>query len=186
MHATTSRPTIIRSWTLPDWIGLGGAVAGALAGLVMVILSPLLSLLSGVSLWEPPKLIAATLLGQSALSEPGFDLVPVVSGTAIHFVVSILLGILFSVVTHRVLHLTTDFGLPIYIGLCYGLLIFFIAYFVILPSVNPALVESNSGMGPILAQNVVFGLCLGVFYLMVRPEPYTDTAVDKDIPSSSR
>jgi hypothetical protein len=82
------------------------------------------------------------------------------------------LGIIFGIVCHRILRLTTDFGLPIYVGLIYGLLIFFAAYFIILPSANPTLVRADTGMGPVIAQNIVFGLFLGIFYMIVRPEPY--------------
>ena len=174
MQRIASRPTLIGKRTLPDVIGLGGAVAGFLAGAVMVVISPLLSMLSGISIWEPPKLIAAALLGSSAVSEPGFILGPVLLGTLIHFVVSIALGFMFGVVSHRILHMTTDFGMPVYAGLCYGLLIFFVAYFVILPQVNPTLLESGTGMGPVIAQNLVFGVSLGIFYMLVRPEPYLD------------
>jgi hypothetical protein len=175
MQGTVNRSALGHSPALPNVIGLGGAVAGLLAGAVMVVLSPILSLLTGLSVWEPPKLIAATVLGERALSQPGFDLGPVLLGGVLHFVTSIILGIIFGVISHRVLHLTTDFGLPIYVGLCYGMLIFFVAYFVILPGVNPAIVQNSAGMGPLIAQNLVFGLVLGIFYTWVRPEPYTNT-----------
>ena len=141
----------------------------------MVVLSPILSLLTGISVWDPPKLIAATVLGESALSRPGFDLGPILLGGVLHFATSIVLGFIFGIISHRVLRLTTDFGLPIYVGLCYGMLIFFVAYFLILPNVNPAIIQNSAGMGPLIAQNIVFGLFLGIFYIWVRPVPYTDT-----------
>ncbi len=59
-----------------------------------------------------------------------------------------------------------------YAGLCYGLLIFFVAYFIVLPQANPRLIESGTGKGPVIVQNLVFGLCLVIFYMMVRPMPY--------------
>src|SRR6476620_5863357 len=126
-----------RRWELPDVVGLGGAVAGFLAGTVMVILSPVLSLLSGISVWTPPKLIAATWFGPAVANTPDFDVGPVLVGTATHFAISIVLGLVFGIVFHRWLHLTTDFGTPILVGLCYGLLIFLLGYAFFLPVFNP-------------------------------------------------
>jgi hypothetical protein len=158
---------------LPDIKGLGGAVAGFLAGVVMIMLSPLLSWLTGIGIWEPPKLIAATVLDPSVVQTPGFVLAPVVIGTGLHMLISTVLGLIFGLVFHRVLHLTTDFGTALLIGLCYGLAIFFLAYVVILPVVNPLL--GNSWLAPFIAQNMVFGICLGGFYTLLRPQPYTNT-----------
>ncbi len=170
MQGSTSRQTFARQRQLPDIVGLGGAVAGFLAGAVMVLLSPILSLLTGISIWEPPKIIAATVYGPSVMDTPGFVIGPVITGTIIHFVISIALGAIFGIVSHRLFHLTTDFGLPALVGLCYGLIIFFIAYFII-PLINPTVAEY--GMAPVIAQNMAFGICLGIFYSLVRPQPYT-------------
>lgn len=46
---------------LPDVLVLGGAVAGLLAGMVMVLLSPILALLTGIGIWKPPKLITSVM-----------------------------------------------------------------------------------------------------------------------------
>lgn len=170
MYSTATKPTLVGRWALPDVVGLGGAVAGFLAGVVMVLLSPILSWINGVTIWEPPRLIAATVLGPAAMADTGFAAGPVLIGLILHLITSVVLGVIFGLIMHRVLHLTTDFGLPVYAGLVYGLVIFFIAYFLILPTINPML--SDSAMGPLIAQNVVFGMCLGVLYLLVRPVPY--------------
>jgi hypothetical protein len=172
MQRSVNKQTRVSRWHLPDIMGVGGAVSGLLAGGVMVLLSPLLSLLTGIGIWEPPKLIAATVLGPSAIAEPGFVIGPVLIGTLLHFVTAVVLGTIFGIVFHRLLHLTTSFGLPAMIGLCYGLLIFIIAFFVILPYANPTLRDSD--MVPVLVQNIVFGIFLGLFYTLVRPEPYSD------------
>jgi uncharacterized membrane protein YagU involved in acid resistance len=177
MQNTANGRTLVGRRSLPDVAGLGGAVAGFLAGAIMVVLSPILSVLNGITIWEPPRLIAATVLGSSALDSTGFAVGPVLVGLVLHMITSVVLGFIFGLVLNRVLHLTTDFGLPIYAGLVYGMLIFFVAYFVILPLVNPEF--ANYSMGPLIAQNVVFGIFLGIFYMMVRPKPYTNT-VEQD------
>lgn len=173
MQGVANKPTVAGRLSLPDVMGLGGAVAGFLAGIVMVLLSPLLSWMNGISLWEPPRLIAATVLGSSSISSTGFALQPVLIGLVVHMLTSVVLGIIFGIVLNRVLHLTTDFGLPIYVGLSYGLIVFFVAYFVLLPVLNPVLRENY--IPALVAQNVIFGMCLGIFYTMLRPKPYTNT-----------
>ncbi len=160
----------VRTRRLPNIMGLGGAVAGFLAGIVMIVLSPLLSLLTGISIWLPPKLIAATVLGPAVANTPGFAFGPVVIGGALHLVTSVVLGLIFGIVFNRVFHVTTDFGTPLLLGLVYGLLIFVLAYAVVLPVLNPML--ASSWLAPLIAQNMVFGICLGGFYTLLRPRPY--------------
>lgn len=171
MQSSARKPPFTQRRALPDIVGLGGAVAGFLAGAVMVLLSPILSLLTGISIWQPPKIIAATVYGASIANNTSFEAGPVIMGTLIHFAISIVLGAIFGIIMHRMFHLTTDFGLPALSGLCYGLIIFFFAYF-IAPLVNP--VVNQYSMAAVIAQNLAFGICLGIFYSMVRPQPYTN------------
>jgi hypothetical protein len=169
--STPIRPA--RRRFVPDVPALGGAVAGFLAGAVMVLLSPILSLVTGINIWVPPKLIGATMpwVDGVAATVPGFDFVPVLTGTVLHFVVSALLGAAFGLF-FRGLRLPSAFGLPVLIGLVYGIVIFLGAFFVALPLINPTLASWTPG--PVLAQNIVFGVCLGIFYGMVRPRPYVE------------
>lgn len=104
--------------------GLDSAGANLLAGLAMIIVSPLLSIPTGLEIWEPPKLVTVAILGPTALVEPGFAFIPVVTATSLHLVTAIVLVAVFGLVMHRWLHLTTDWRLPVYVGLVYGLLIF--------------------------------------------------------------
>ncbi len=170
MQSSASKHPLVGRRHIPDVVGLGGAVAGFLAGAVMVLFSPILSLLTGINIWDPPKIIAATVYGPAVMDQPGFVAGPVITGTIIHFMISIVLGAIFGIVSNRLFHLTTDFGLPALIGLCYGLIIFFVAYFII-PVINPTVVDY--GMAPVITQNMAFGIFLGIFYSMVRPQPYT-------------
>jgi len=174
MRSSVRQQSSTRFRALPDVPGLGGAVAGLLAGVVMVLVSPLLSLLTGIGIWEPPKLIAAAApwYREAALETPGFALEPVLTGTVIHFATSVVLGIIFGLIFHRLLHLTTSFGTPVLIGLIYGLVIFIVAYAVVLPAMNPMLRDSL--LAPFVAQNMVFGACVGLFFMWLRPQPYTE------------
>ncbi len=139
-----------RTRRLPNIMGLGGAVAGFLAGIVMIVLSPVLSLLTGIGIWVPPKMIAATVLGTSVAQTPGFELAPIMVGGALHHVTSVVLALIFGLVFNRVFHVTTDFGTPLLLGLCYGLLIFVLAYAEILPMITPML--GSSWVAPLVAQ----------------------------------
>ncbi len=171
MQTAPTGRTRRRLLPLPDVAGLGGAIAGFLAGLVMIGISPLLSLLTGISIWEPPRLIAATLLGPEVATESGFAFTPVLTGTLLHMAVSVGLGLIFGIVFRRVFHMTTEFGTPMLFGLCYGLLIFLVGYAFLLPAINPLVRDSY--LMPLIVQNMVFGVCLGMFYLWLRPQPYS-------------
>jgi hypothetical protein len=154
---------------LPDVIGLGGALAGLAGGLAMAIVAALLSASIGQDIWHEPKRIAAVVYGP-AVASPGFELGPVLVGTLIHLLVSALLGAIFGIVTRRWLHLTSDFGTPVLAGLIYGLMIWMAAYFVVLPLLNPMLLEVYAPA--FIIQHVTYGIVTGLVYMWLRPQPY--------------
>jgi len=155
---------------LPDVIGLGGAIAGLAGGVAMAIVAALLSASMGQDIWHEPKRIAVIVYGPAALASSGFDPGPVLVGSLIHLLVAALLGAIFGIVTRRWLHLTSDFGTPVMAGLVYGLLIWMVAYFVVLPLINPVLLEVYTPA--FIIQHVVYGVVLGLVYMWLRPEPY--------------
>ena len=180
MQQTMMRPTpvYVGLGNIPKVTGLGGAFAGLLGGAVMLVVSPLLSLLTGSSVWAPPTYLAALLPGSSSTATIGFDLLTVGAGTLVGLALAIAAGAIYGVVYRRGMRLTTDFGLPMYIGMMYGLLLFIVGYFGVLAGIDPALLASSTGMAPLLAHTVAFGICLGLCYTLVRPMPYhlTSTA----------
>lgn len=155
---------------IPDVIGLGGAIAGLAGGVAMAVVAALLSASMGQDIWHEPKRIAAIIYGPAALASSGFAPGPVLLGTLLHLLVSALLGAIFGIVTRRGLHLTSDFGTPVMAGLVYGLLIWMAAYFVVLPQLNPALLEVYQPA--FIIQHVAYGVVLGLVYMWLRPEPY--------------
>ena len=155
---------------LPDVIGLGGALAGLAGGVAMAVVAALISAWMGQDIWHESKRIAAIVLGPAALVGSGFELGPVLVGTLIHLFVSALLGAIFGIVTRRWLHLTSDFGTPVLAGLIYGLLIWMVAYFIVLPLLNPALLEVYAPA--FIIQHVAYGVVLGLVYMWLRPQPY--------------
>lgn len=155
---------------LPDVIGLAGALAGLAGGLAMAIVAALISVSMGQDIWHESKRIAAIVYGPAALAAAGFDLGPVLLGTLIHLAVSALLGAIFGIVTRRWLGLTSDFGTPVLAGLIYGLMIWLVAYFLILPLINPALLEVYAPA--FIIQHVAYGIVTGLVYMWLRPQPY--------------
>ena len=110
--------------------------------------------------------------GQAAIAEPGFVLGPVLVGTLLHLAVSAALGALFGIVTRRWLRLTSDFGTPLLAGLIYGMLIWFVAYFVVLPILDPSMREIYAPA--FIIQHIAFGAVLGLLYTWLRPLAYTE------------
>jgi hypothetical protein len=155
---------------LPDIIGLGGALAGLAGGLAMALVAALISLVQRQDIWHEAKAIAIVVLGPQAAAQAGFVALPVLIGTLIHLIMAMLLGALFGIVTRRWLHLPSDFGIPLVAGLAYGLLIWLIAYFVVLPLVDPWLLESYAPA--FVVQHIVYGSVTGLCYAWLRPSPY--------------
>jgi hypothetical protein len=174
MHMSVSTPSILKPHSsaspIPDVIGLGGAIAGVAGGVAMAVVAALLSASMGQDIWHEPKRIAVIVYGPAALAASGFDLGPVLVGTLIHLLVSAVLGAIFGIVTRRWLHLTSDFGTPMMAGLVYGLLIWLVAYFAVLPLLNPALLEVYPPA--FIIQHVAYGVVLGLVYMWLRPQPY--------------
>lgn len=157
---------------LPDLPGLGGAIAGLGGGGAMMVAAALLVAATGADIWQEPREIAAVALGGTAQGS-GFD-GAVLLGTVIHFVVSMLLGALFSIVSRRVLHLPSDYGVPTLAGLIYGLGIWAVAYFIVLPIVNPLLLDTYAPA--FVIQHMVYGVVTGLLYTGLRPAPYDQGA----------
>jgi hypothetical protein len=155
---------------LPDVMGLGGAIAGLGGGVAMAIIAAILSVSIGHDMWYQPKVISSLVLGQQVLVDQGFAVGPVLVGTLIHLVVSTILGAIFGILTGRVLHLPSDFGVPLVAGLVYGLMIWLVAYFVVVPGIAPRLLEVYPPT--FIIQNVVYGIVTGLLYGWLRPRPY--------------
>ena len=74
--------------------------------------------------------------------------------------------------TRRVLRLTSDFGTPVVAGLIYGMLVWLIEYFLILPVLDPILLETYAPS--FIIQHIVYGMVTGLLYMWLRPKPYDE------------
>jgi hypothetical protein len=151
-------------------VGLGGAIAGLIGGLSMALVGAIISASVGGDIWLEAKQIAAVVYGSAAAAQPGFEAGPVLVGTLLHLLVSTILGALFSIVTRRLFHLTSEFGTLLMAGLIYGMLIWLVGYFAVLPLVNPLLRETYAPA--FIVQHLVYGSVTGLIYSMLRPQPY--------------
>ena len=167
---SAARPTRAAVSPLPDSIGLGGALAGLIGGLAMALVAALISFVQHQDIWRSAKAIASVVLGAQAAAQPGFAAVPVLIGTLIHLIIAMLLSALFGIVTRRWLQLPSDFGIPLVAGLAYGLLVWLVAYFVVLPAVDPWLLDSYAPA--FIVQHIVYGTVTGLGYAWLRPSPY--------------
>jgi hypothetical protein len=155
---------------LPDIVGLGGAVAGLGGGLAMSIAGAIISASLNGDIWLEAKQIAGVIYGPAAAAQPGFIAGPVIVGTLLHLIASAILGAIFGILTRRVFHLPSEFGTPLMAGLIYGLLIWMVAYFVVLPAFNPPLRETYAPA--FIVQHLVYGAVTGLLYTWLRPLPY--------------
>jgi hypothetical protein len=151
---------------LPDVIGLGGAIAGIGGGIAMAIVGWLIALATGTDVWLTPKLIAVAAGGPEVV-RPGFELGPVFAGTIMHLIASAVLGAIFGIVTRRIMRLPSGFGIPLVSGFIYALAVWFVAYFMVLPFMNPALLTIYAPA--FLIQNLTFGVVMGMIYAYLRP-----------------
>lgn len=168
-RAATSRVMSASTTPLLTKIEVGGALAGLVGGIVMAIVGALLAIAMGGDLWKAPKLIATFAFGLSATAAPGFAAGPVIVGSLIHLALSSLFGALFGTLTCRFWKMPLDYGAPVVLGFIYGLTIWLIAYFVVLPLLNPLLLEIYAPS--FLIQNMVYGLMVGMIYSAVRSAP---------------
>ena len=167
-HALSQAPLL----NLPNVPGLGGAIAGFGGGLAMIVVAAMLSVATGGDVWREPREIAAPLVG---IDSP----IGVAVGTVLHFLTAGLLGGVFGIVKRRALRLPSDYGVPVLAGLIYGLMIWFVAYFLVLPVLNPAMLDTYAPS--FVIQHMVYGVVTGLIYSVLRPAPYARQQGDRTI-----
>ncbi len=119
--ATTDLPPAQSTvdWKSAVWSGL-------IAGLVFLALELILvPLLQGGSPWGPPRMIAAIGMGKEVLPPPAtFDLGIVVVAMLIHFVLTIVYGLILALIIHRMSR-----GMAIVAGAVFGLVLYAINFY---------------------------------------------------------
>ena len=117
-------------------------IAGLISSVAMAMIEMVYEGLFGVGFWSAPVFISATILCDlQVITLPvSFTLVPVVLGMMGHMMNSVALSFAFVVMTKHSL-LSSLSGAVV--GALYAMVIFFAMWFVILPFINPVMLNLN-------------------------------------------
>lgn len=141
-------------------------VAGLIAGAVFMMLEmALVGTIGGQSPWGPPRMIAAMAMGKGVLPPPGtFDLTIVSVAMAIHFMMSVLLGIVLGwIISHWRLGLVTS----IIAGTVFGLVVYFVDFY-LMTAVFPWFAMARGAIS--IFAHAMFGLVLGwAYHAIAKP-----------------
>jgi hypothetical protein len=154
---TTEPP---REVVWPEWVYPypAGVVGGLLGGVAVALVGAAYGLISGIGLWRPVNLVAATVLRdmqtQSLDSLSQFNLLAAVVGLVIHALMSIGLGEMFSFILPAVP------GRPLYWGPVIGPLLWVGAVVAGLPLINP-IMAANVHWPSFAVANILYGFVLG-------------------------
>ncbi len=141
-----------------DW--KAAILAGLIAGAVFMMLEMVLvATVGGGSLWGPPRMIGAMVLGKEVLPPPPtFDLGVMMVAMMIHAVLSIILGVILGWV---ISHLRLRLGASLILGAVFGLLVYFVNFY-LFTGMFPWFAGARNWISAI--SHVMFGLVLAWTY----------------------
>lgn len=133
-------------------------IAGMAAGMAMAMLEMIYELIWGIGFWSAPILISGFVLPsvQSLATPIGFLFLPVVIGLAAHMIFSMVLAVPFVRMVR-----TMDKMKRIFVGMGFGIIVFVVMWFAVLPLFNPAMLKLNVVVFAI--SHLVWGMALGMF-----------------------
>ncbi|MBI2939724.1 MAG: hypothetical protein HYY04_04735 [Chloroflexi bacterium] len=137
-------------------------IVGLVASVVMGMIEMLYEAVAGAGLWSPVVFIAATVLRDLQGTHPpvAFQLVPVVLGLMGHMMNSVILGLVFSALIAPRLR---GVGALVVGGVVYSLVVFLVMWLVLLPLIDPVMLQLNSPFFAVahMMWGAVLGLGLG-------------------------
>lgn len=131
VHAFSRQDTVVL---------LGGAIAGLLGSIAMIVITAAGAIVQGESLLFPVKLIATTAFGPEVAHAPATTSV-VVTGLMIHLLVGITFGIIFGYVADALRPRTT--ASLIVAGVAYGIAVYLAMFLYLVPALAPLLGEQE-------------------------------------------
>ena len=137
-----------------------GALAGVVAGAAFMMMEMGLVAMAGQSPWGPPRMIAAIVMGQGVLPPPAtFDLMILMAAMAVHFMLSIAIGVVFARLVPRpgllmALMAGAAVGLGLYVVNFYGLTVIF-----------PWFAMARNAIS--IVSHLAFGMVLGLSYRLL-------------------
>jgi len=135
----------------------GGFVAGMVMGMWQMILQAVIP--NGGGLWSPLVYIAATLLRglQNVATPVAFNLLAVILGLMGHMINSLIFGLIFALlIAPRI----RSFAGQVVTGLIYGVVIYVVMWFAIVPLVDPVMLRLNALA--FLLGHMMWGIALGL------------------------
>lgn len=134
-------------------------MAGLVASVAMAMVEMLYEGMFGAGFWSAPVFIAATVLRsvQSVALPVVFSATPVALGLIGHMMNSMVLGVVFALLlgkqsVSRIVSMT--------VGVAYGLSVFVLMWFVVLPLIDPVMLNLNPYV--FAMAHVVWGAVLGL------------------------
>jgi hypothetical protein len=126
----------------------------------------LVGTIGGQSPWGPPRMIAAMAMGKSVLPPPAtFELGIMMVAMMIHFVLSILLGVILGwAISRWRMSLVT----AVIAGVVFGLLVYFVDFY-LMTAIFPWFAMARGGIS--IFAHAMFGLVLGwTYHAMAKPD----------------
>lgn len=133
---------------------MDGLVGGAIAGAVQTLVAIVYSLINGKGLWQFPQLLS-TLVGRPG--ETASFTFDVVLGIILNIIVLAILGGLFALAAR-----TLEQKAIIWAALAYGVVVWAIGYFLVLPLWSGRL-RDEVGLLTLLSSMLVYGSVLGAY-----------------------
>lgn len=150
-----------------NWLTLA-AIAGLIAGIIMGAFTMLASALVDEGFWAPMRTIASFFFGEDLAGET-FDLGPVMTGMAIHLMLSIVFGVLYGFVLGAFTNRLPHAG-KVVAGVIFAVALWALNTFLIAPVLpGGGLIEDNLEITTIpswawAAGHLLYGIALGQLY----------------------
>lgn len=152
------------------WIvgGIGGLVGGMVFAMWAMVVEGVRSVTAGGSfwgslsthsgVWAAPQFIGAALIrGLETSRNPNFDLGPLIPGPMSHIMNSIILGLIFVVFAY---YLARSVAGLFMLGMAYGVAVFAVMWWLVVPDVDPAMQEVNGVV--FFVGHLIYGGVLGL------------------------
>ncbi len=123
--ARTRAETYVERGSHPHW--MPAVWGGLIAGVVFLIVEmALVATIGGESLWGPPRMMAAIVLGEGVLPPPAtFDFGIVMTAMVVHFALSIILGLVLAFLIFRL-----DLTWALAVGVGFGLAVYLVNFYI--------------------------------------------------------
>jgi hypothetical protein len=158
MPSRTTTATTTSTWgDLVRW----GVIAGLIGGIVMAMIMMIVTAALGMGFLTPVYLIAATFHRDWAMTQ-GLSIVPLLVGLMIHMVNASIFGAIFAVLLRSIFQRSIGVVAAAGAGMFWGLLIFLVMTYAVLPRLDPAMAHAITNNSALLIWWIVGHLMYGV------------------------